>query len=105
MADSLRDWGFDVETFRKKAEASVDNARGDLSEITGILRQTLSQTKQTLLDLQKSREPVAAELKSGFEKAWNDIEEAFAKARQAMREKREVVTTSSEHLDDSYWLG
>jgi vacuolar-type H+-ATPase subunit H len=108
MADSLRDWGFDVEAFRRRAQASVDDARGDLSEITGILRQTMAQTKQALLDLQKSREPVTTELKSGFERAWNEIENAFAKARQRVREAKtdkETVTTSAEHIDDSYWLG
>ena len=105
MADSLRDWGFDVDTFRKRATASIETARGDLSEITGVLRQTLHETKKTLIELQKSREPVVAELKNGFEKAWNDIEEAFMRARQTVRDKRDVVTTGSERIDDSYWLG
>lgn len=105
MADSLRDWGFDVETFEKKAKASIETARGDLSEITGVLRQALGQTKQTLLDLQKAREPVAAELKSGFERAWEDIEQAFSRARQVLRDQRDVVTTGPGHIDDSYWLG
>jgi hypothetical protein len=105
MADSLRDWGFDMDAFQKRAKASIETARGDLSEITGVLRQTLQQTKQTLLELQKQREPVAVELKNGFEKAWNDIEDAFTRARQVLRDKRDVVTTGSEHIDDSYWLG
>ncbi len=105
MTDSLREWGFDAELFQKKAKASIETARGDLSEITGVLRQAIGQTKQTLLDLQKAREPVAAELKTGFERAWDDIEQAFSRARQVLRDHRDVVTTGPEHIDDSYWLG
>ena len=89
--DSLRDWGFDAAQFEAKAKQSIENARGDLSEITGILRQTLAQTRQTLLDLQKSREPVADELRKGFECAWNEIENAFARARRRMRETVEAA--------------
>ncbi len=88
LADSLREWGFDFSRFEAKAKKSMENACGDLSEVTGVLRQTLIKTKQTLVDLQKSREPVAAELKNGFERAWEVIEEGFARARQRMREQR-----------------
>ncbi len=84
----LREWGFDVAAFEAKAKKSLENARGDLSEVTGVLRQTLAKTKQILLDLQKTREPVAAELKSGFERAWDEIEQGFTRARQKMRESR-----------------
>lgn len=102
MAHSLQEWGFDLATFEAKAKSSIANARGDLSEITGVLRQTMASTKQTLLDLQKSRGPVAAELKSGFERAWNEIEQGFARARQKMRDTRKAPA-ESEVGDD--WLG
>src|SRR5579884_1295629 len=98
----IKDWGFDIEKFEAKAKESIANARGDLSEITGVLRESLAKTKQTLLDLQKSREPVATELRGGFERAWNEIEQAFARARKSVRESRETEATRKAGDD---WLG
>ena len=87
---SLREWGFDVEIFQVKAKTSFENARGDLSEVKSVLRQALAETRQTLLDLQKSRKPVAAELRNAFERAWSEIERGFAEARRKMRESRQI---------------
>jgi hypothetical protein len=84
----LREWGFDVKVFEARAKRSLESTRGDLNEITGALRQTLVSAKQVLLDLQKTRGPVAAELKTGFERAWDEIEDAFRRARQKMRETK-----------------
>lgn len=99
--DSLRDWGFDPAVFEARAKQSIENAKGDLSEITGVLRDTMYRTKQTLLNVQKSGEPVAAELRAGFERAWDEIEQAFARARQRVRETRKTSTRDAG--DD--WLG
>jgi hypothetical protein len=90
VADTLREWGFDVQTFESRAKKSLDNARGDLTEINGVLRQTLSRTKQVLLDLQRQKGPAAAELKKGFEEAWEAIEKGFARARQKVREQEKT---------------
>ncbi|HEX6096834.1 MAG TPA: hypothetical protein VF432_10965 [Thermoanaerobaculia bacterium] len=79
---SLEDWGIDVEKFKERAKESMANARGDLSEITGTLRHTLVQAKDVLVGLQKTGSPAAAELKSGFERAWHEIESAFRAARE-----------------------
>ena len=79
---SLEDWGIDVEKFKERAKESIENARGDLSEITGTLRHTLVQAKDVLVGLQKGGSPAAAELKSGFERAWHEIEAAFKAARE-----------------------
>jgi hypothetical protein len=98
LTDSMRAWGFDFETFRTKAKASVDGARGDLSEVTGVLRQTLARTKSVLLDLQKSREPVSAELKNGFERAWDEIEQAFDRAKNVMHQPKQLP---AEKADDA----
>ena len=87
VADVLREWGFDVKTFEARAKRSLDSARGDLTEVSGALRQTLTTTKQVLLNLQKQRAPVAVELKKGFEDAWEAIEKAFTRAREKVREK------------------
>ena len=87
VADALREWGFDVKTFEARAKRSLDSARGDLTEVSGALRQTLTTTKQALLNLQKQRAPVAAELKKGFEDAWEAIEKAFSRAREKVREQ------------------
>ena len=78
----LEDWGIDVEKFKVRAKESIENARGDLSEITGTLRATLVQAKDILVGMQKSGSPAAAELKSGFERAWHEIESAFRSARE-----------------------
>lgn len=83
----LREWGFDVDQFQIRAKKSLDAARGDLSEVTGTLRQALSDTKQVLVDLQRTKGPVATELKGGFERAWDEIERAFTRARERMREQ------------------
>jgi len=87
VTDALREWGFDVKAFEARAKKSLDNARGDLTEINGAVRQTLTQTKEVLVNLQKQRRPVAAELKKGFEDAWKAIEQAFARAREKVREQ------------------
>lgn len=79
---SLEDWGIDVEKFKERAKESMENARGDLSEITGTLRHTLVQAKDVLIGLQKGGSPAAAELRSGFERAWHEIEAAFKAARE-----------------------
>ena len=79
---SLEDWGIDVEKFKERAKESFENARGDLTEITGTLRHTLVHAKDVLVGLQKGGSPAAAELKSGFERAWHEIEAAFRAARE-----------------------
>ena len=99
--DSLREWGFDLAAFEARAKQSIENAKGDLSEITGVLRDTVYRTKETLLNVQKSGEPVASELRAGFERAWDEIEQAFARARQRVREARK--TSARDAGDD--WLG
>ena len=79
---SLEDWGIDVDRFRERAKESLANARGDLTEITGTLRHTLVHAKDILVGLQTAGSPAAAELKSGFERAWHEIETAFRSARE-----------------------
>jgi len=78
----LEDWGIDVDKFKERAKESLENARGDLSEITGTLRHTLVHAKDIIVGLQKNGSPAAAELKSGFERAWHEIEGAFRAARE-----------------------
>lgn len=79
---SLEDWGIDVEKFKERAKESLENARGDLSEITGTLRHTLVHAKDVLVGLQTAGSPAATELKNGFERAWQEIETAFRSARE-----------------------
>ncbi|HEY0156801.1 MAG TPA: hypothetical protein VGF28_05855 [Thermoanaerobaculia bacterium] len=79
--DSLNDWGIDVDKFRERAKESLETAKGDLSEITGTLRHALVSAKDVVLGLQNTGAPAAAELKSGFERAWKEIETAFRAAR------------------------
>lgn len=86
VSDSLRDWGIDVDRFNERAKASMEAARGDLSEITGTLRQTLLEAKDVVMGLQTAGSPAATELKQGFERAWQEIEQAFRSARQKARE-------------------
>src|SRR5688500_2776391 len=96
---SLEDWGIDVEKFKVRAKESLENARGDLTEIIGTLCHTLLQAKDVLVGLQKSGSPAAAELKSGFERAWHEIETAFRAAREKAKSESQDEssgTTSSE---------
>ena len=85
VSDSLRDWGIDVDRFEERAKESLQNARGDLSEISGTLRHALIEAKDVLVGLQANGAPVAAELKGGFERAWQEIERAFRAARERAR--------------------
>lgn len=87
VADSLREWGIDVDRFEQRAKESLENARGDLGEITGTLRATLVEAKDIIVGLQKSGAPVAVELKQGFERAWQEIERAFKAARDRAKER------------------
>jgi hypothetical protein len=84
----LREWGFDLDTFETRAKTSIDAARGDLSEVSGALRQALGEAKQVIVGLQRNGAPVASELKSGFEQAWQAIESAFGRAKERMREEK-----------------
>jgi hypothetical protein len=86
VSDSLREWGIDVDKFAERSKESMETARGDLTEITGTLRSTLIEAKDILVGLQKQGGPAAAELKSGFERAWQEIERAFGAARQKAKE-------------------
>jgi hypothetical protein len=83
--NSLNDWGIDVDKFKERAKESLASAKGDLSEITGTLRQTLVQAKDVVMGLQTGGAPAAAELKAGFERAWHEIEAAFKSAREKAR--------------------
>ncbi|MEA2464198.1 MAG: hypothetical protein QOJ98_1945 [Acidobacteriota bacterium] len=79
--ESLNDWGIDVDKFKERAKVSLETAKGDLSEISGTLRHALVHAKDVVLGLQTNGAPAAAELKSGFERAWKEIENAFRSAR------------------------
>ena len=92
---SLEDWGIDVEKFKERAKESLENARGDLSEITGTLRHTLVQAKDVLVGLQKTGSPAAVELKAGFERAWHEIESAFRAAREKAKAPAQDEETGS----------
>ena len=83
--NSLNEWGIDVDKFKERAKESLATAKGDLSEITGTLRQTLVQAKDVVMGLQTGGAPAAAELKAGFERAWHEIEAAFKSAREKAR--------------------
>lgn len=81
----LNEWGIDVDKFKERAKESLVTAKGDLTEITGTLRQTLVQAKDIVMGLQTGGAPAAAELKAGFERAWHEIEAAFKSAREKAR--------------------
>jgi hypothetical protein len=102
IADELRQWGFDVETFRTRARKSMEGARGDASEVGDALRAAAARTRQVLADLQKTGGPAAAELKNGFEQAWEAIEQAFIRASRKVRERRDAEPHPPEdvHVDE-----
>ena len=80
--DTLNEWGIDVDKFKERAKESLVTAKDDLSEIAGTLRHALVSAKDVVLGLQTNGAPAAAELKSGFERAWKEIESAFRAARE-----------------------
>ena len=94
--NSLNDWGIDVDKFKERAKESLATANGDLSAITGTLRQTLVQAKDVVMGLQTGGAPAAAELKAGFERAWHEIEAAFKSAREKARAPQQTADASAE---------
>ena len=94
--NSLNDWGIDVDKFKERAKESLATAKGDLTEITGTLRQTLVQAKEIVAGLQTGGAPAAAELKAGFERAWHEIEAAFKSAREKARAPQPGAETTTE---------
>src|SRR5258708_37095914 len=95
-ADVLREWGFDFTTFQHRAKQSMEATRGDLSEITGTLRQALANTKQVLVDLERTKRPVAVELKTGFERARDGSENALSRGRHPIRESEPSAEPASQ---------
>jgi hypothetical protein len=93
---SLNDWGIDLDKFKERAKESLSTAKGDLTEITGTLRQTLVQAKDVVMGLQTGGAPAAAELKGGFERAWHEIETAFKSAREKARGGAETAEPAGE---------
>lgn len=98
--NALREWGLDMDVFRAKAKTSLGEARIDVNEIKKVLQQTLAETREILSALQTSTKPAAAELKLAFERAWNEIERGFARAKEKNREAQ-----LPPRPDDSYWNG
>lgn len=96
---SLNDWGIDVDKFKERAKESLATAKGDLSEITGTLRETLLSAKDIVSGLQTGG--AAAELKTGFERAWQEIESAFKNARDKARAAKEAAPTPEEPAAES----
>jgi hypothetical protein len=90
--ESLNDWGIDVDKFKDRAKESFDTAKGDLTEIAGTLRNALVNAKEVVLGLQSTGGPAASELKSGFERAWKEIESAFRAARDKAKTPPEPPT-------------
>lgn len=93
---SLNDWGIDVDRFKERAKESLATAKGDLTEITGTLRQTLVQAKDVVMGLQTGGAPAAAELKAGFERAWHEIEAAFKSAREKATKAPETAEAETQ---------
>jgi hypothetical protein len=93
---SLNDWGIDVNRFKERAKESMATAKGDLTEITGTLRQTLIEAKDIVMNLHTGGGPAGAELKSGFERAWHEIESAFKSAREKARSGPEPTEPPAE---------
>jgi len=85
---TLNEWGIDVDKFRERAKESLGQAKDDLSEIAGTLRQTLVQAKDVVLGLPHGGSGAAAEIRGGFERAWREIEQAFKAARDKAKDAR-----------------
>jgi hypothetical protein len=85
---SLNDWGIDVDKFKERAKESLGNAKDDLSEVAGTLREALVSAKDVVLGLPHGGAGAAAEIRGGFERAWREIEQAFKAAREKAKEGR-----------------
>lgn len=88
-SSSLNEWGIDVDKFKERAKESLGNAKDDLSEVAGTLREALVSAKDVVLGLPHGGSGAAAEIRGGFERAWREIEQAFKAARERAKEARE----------------
>lgn len=91
---SLDEWGIDVGKFKERAKESLGSAKDDLSEIAGTVRQALVQARDVVVGLQSAGSPAAAELRSGFERAWREIEGAFRSAREKAKQPPDEPPTA-----------
>jgi hypothetical protein len=66
VAEFLKEWGFDVSAFESRVKQSLSGAKGTF----------------------QAGAPAASEIKTGLERAWNEIEEAFKRARQTMKHEK-----------------
>ncbi|HEX9982226.1 MAG TPA: hypothetical protein VGF69_03095 [Thermoanaerobaculia bacterium] len=73
VAEFLKEWGFDVSAFESRVKQSLSGARGTI----------------------QAGAPAASEIKTGIERAWNEIEEAFKRARQTMKHETPGATATA----------
>jgi hypothetical protein len=99
ISDYLRTWGFDCDTFEKRAKESFQSARGDLSEASDALRSTLGEARKIIVNLKQTGGPAATELKTGLEQAWDAIEAAFGRAKERVREQPQAPEPPSPPTD------
>lgn len=89
VKDHLLEWGFDFDIFETRARKTKGELREEYGDVADVLKKTLNETKERLVKLAEVSKPAGAELKTGFEKAWTELEKAFKKAEEKIAEDAE----------------
>ena len=88
VKDYLREWGFDFDTFETRAKKKKGELNEEYGEVRDVLKKTLDEAKEQMVKIAQASKPAGAELKTGFEKAWAELEKAFKKAEEKAAEDR-----------------
>ena len=88
VKDILLEWGFDFDRFESRAKKKKSEINDEYGEVREVLKRSLDETKVRLVKLAEASKPAGAELKTGFEKAWAELEKAFTKAEEKIAEDK-----------------
>ena len=84
--DVLRDWGFDLDRFESKLKESGGQARGEWGQAMEVMSEKAAEARKRVHRLRETSKPASQEVKGGFERAWMELENAFARAARRLKE-------------------
>lgn len=82
MEARLSALGAELDKLKARANEVGAGAREQYEERMAALRSQMANAQEHLRELQQSSGEAWDSLKSGFEKAWNDLQQAVAQARE-----------------------
>lgn len=77
----LDEWNAEIEKLRAKAQGAAADSQIEYNQQVEQLERKRDEAKQKLSELQQASEGAWEHLKTGAEKAWNDLGEAVSSAK------------------------